>query len=242
MEYATHEGESAFVTLTYDNDSLPVTLDHVPTLRKRSFLNWVRSSRRAGGFRYYAVGEYGELSLRPHYHMAVFCEPGVRIGEILERWRSGFVQSSPLNLERARYLAAYTAKKLTKADDERLEPDQEPEFRTSSKRPPLGAAFVEVAADRWLTHGKGIIDARGDVERTFRVDGRIFPFDEWALKQIRSHCGIPLLHRERAEHPAYLEWHETQEAIFDEQELKRWEINHGEKRKQRLYRSTTQRL
>jgi len=70
-EAKKHYG-SKFVTLTYSNNNM--TWDHgVPQLNKRDLQLWFKRVRKAGyKFRYYAVGEYGSKTFRPHYHVLVF--------------------------------------------------------------------------------------------------------------------------------------------------------------------------
>ncbi|WNK13681.1 MAG: replication initiator protein [Microvirus sp.] len=75
--------EKAFVTLTYDNSSLPL-VDTLPirgTLVKKHLQDWLKVFRRRIEpirVRYYAVGEYGADEFvnghygRPHYHLVLF--------------------------------------------------------------------------------------------------------------------------------------------------------------------------
>lgn len=205
QEWITHPGLAFFVTLTYDDANVPLTREYVPTLRKRKLQNWIReANRETGGFRYYAVGEYGDRTLRPHYHLAVFLNPGVQIGDVTRRWTQGFTSTSELNVKRSRYLAEYTTKKLTSAADERLASDQEPEFRLSSRRPPLGAALVPKIVSRYRSRqGAKIIEERGDIETVIRIEGRIYPLGPWLVSKVRTELGIPLLERDRMLHPGY---------------------------------------
>lgn len=63
---------SKFVTLTYDDKNL--TWNHGnPQLVKSDLQNFFKRLRKAGhAFRYYAVGEYGSRTYRPHYHVLLF--------------------------------------------------------------------------------------------------------------------------------------------------------------------------
>lgn len=89
MLEATQYEDNCFATLTYDDEHLPRTLKHLPTLapehlrdfnkrlRKRvavlsSTLDPLGTVRR---FRFYGVGEYGPTTQRPHYHVAYFNFP-----------------------------------------------------------------------------------------------------------------------------------------------------------------------
>ena len=66
---------SRFVTLTYDDDNLPLNDFGNPTLcfdDVRKYFHTLRSHFPKGSIRYYGCGEYGDITLRPHYHFLVF--------------------------------------------------------------------------------------------------------------------------------------------------------------------------
>lgn len=166
MEWLEHRERCFFVTFTYNDENLP----EGGKLEKKQFLQWLKDvqRRRTGPFRYYLVGEYGDRSKRPHYHMAVFPEHFTQVSVLRSEWSKGFTQADEINHARARYLANYTAKKLTKTGPNGLPP----EFRTSSRNPPLGQAFCERIIRQFSTGaGAEIIKERGDVPRTFRISG-----------------------------------------------------------------------
>ena len=213
MEQHAWPERSWFLTLTIDDDHIEVTEDGHPTLRKaptRQFL--ANRQKRGPSFRYYLVGEYGDLSLRPHYHLALFPEPGAGPEIVTDYWQYGFTQATEMTRERAGYLAQYTTKKLTKAGDERLERGQEPEFRTSTRKPPIGAAFIQPLVQHYQgKHGSGILAERGDIERTIRFDGRVYPIAPYILDKVRAELGVPLRHADRMCHPGYSEWHRLED-------------------------------
>lgn len=211
MEWLEHAGPAWFVTLTYDEKHVP----EGKSLEKKKFLQWLKDvqKRHSGPFRYYAVGEYGDRTKRPHYHMAVFFEHPAQYHALKAGWKKGFTQFGEINTARSRYLANYTAKKLTKPDDPRLA-DREPEFRTSSRNPPLGSAFVERTGNS--RQAKKFVELTGDAPRSFRFDGRIYPFGDWALKKLRECLGVPLTEAERAaQHEEYYLWYPPAEAEND---------------------------
>lgn len=71
-ESRKHYG-SRFITLTYSEKYCPLKV------RKSHVQNFFKRLRKAGAkFKYYAVGEYGGLNGRPHYHIIMF-------GEVSER-------------------------------------------------------------------------------------------------------------------------------------------------------------
>lgn len=78
LEAYGHEGRSSFVTLTYAEAFVPRGLRDAPTLELGHLQGFIRSLRKrdkAIKVRYFACGEYGERSGRPHYHLALFGYP-----------------------------------------------------------------------------------------------------------------------------------------------------------------------
>lgn len=75
-----HSKKAVFLTLTYNDDHLPEILDKesgelVSTLRKRDLTNFFKRLRKQFKdvtLRYYACGEYGSNTHRPHYHIILF--------------------------------------------------------------------------------------------------------------------------------------------------------------------------
>lgn len=68
-----------FITLTYDDDNVPVGKFGNPTLVKKDFQDFIKKLRQIferqygfTGIRYYGCGEYGDLNGRPHYHIILF--------------------------------------------------------------------------------------------------------------------------------------------------------------------------
>lgn len=71
---------SYFLTLTYDESRVPRNEQGYATLNKQDvqkFIKRVRkhAGKRGKGIRYFAVGEYGEQTERPHYHIIIFNAP-----------------------------------------------------------------------------------------------------------------------------------------------------------------------
>ena len=63
---------NSFTTLTYNDEHLPDELKkkHVQAFFKSLRKTLERKGR--GKIRYYAVGEYGDRTKRPHYHLCIF--------------------------------------------------------------------------------------------------------------------------------------------------------------------------
>lgn len=142
-----HETQSwdrnCFITLTYDDEHLPDD----KKIRKDDIQNFIKRLRRQSDrkIRYYAVGEYGEKTRRPHYHAIIFNEDfrssryhytisdSMYGNSELERiWKQGQVTIADFNIARAKYTAGYVTKKIGDTDN----------FSLMSRRPPLGMDWV----------------------------------------------------------------------------------------------------
>lgn len=71
-EAQMHNGVSSFITLTYNDDHVPKhgSLDYFGDWE--SFFKRLRKAISPIRIRFYMIGEYGDLNLRPHYHAIIF--------------------------------------------------------------------------------------------------------------------------------------------------------------------------
>lgn len=187
LEALTHP-ESAFVTLTYDKEHLP----HGGSLVPRDLQLWLKRLRKkAGAVRFFGVGEYGDQTWRPHYHVALFgCGRG-HSDLIREAWEPrGFIHVGDLTVHSASYVAGYVTKKMTGKDDERL-CGRFPEFARMSLRPGIGAPAVQSIAHALLASPAGLkqIDREGDVPGVLRTNGRLMPLGRYLRSKIRDAVG-----------------------------------------------------
>lgn len=126
-----------FVTLTYRDEDLPKD----GSLKKQDLKGFLK---RLGYYcgsvpQYFACGEYGDTSFRPHYHLIIMSDKDI-FNHIMESWSFGRIDIQHTTPGRCKYVTGYVVKKMTKADDDRLQ-GRTPEFRSSSRRPPLGYRF-----------------------------------------------------------------------------------------------------
>lgn len=173
LELKYHDpAECWFVTLTYDDENVPInyyfdsqTGERKPvlSLSKAGIQQFHKNLRKhyPQGIRYYLAGEYGENTFRPHYHGIYFSLPldpeklvkwkvtdqGFTIfkcSELEEIWRCGNVMVSSVSWETCAYTARYVTKKLNgQAAEFYTNFNLEPEFALMSRKPGIGCNYFE---------------------------------------------------------------------------------------------------
>uniref|UniRef100_A0AAU8AUX0 Replication initiator protein n=1 Tax=Dulem virus 99 TaxID=3145810 RepID=A0AAU8AUX0_9VIRU len=115
FEYHDHS-TGAFVTLTYDDSHLNYSVEESTgecfnTLCKRDLQLFLKRLRKqlGNGIRFFAVGEYGTTTARPHYHLLIFgypyrCDIGAHISQA---WRKGFVSVGSVSGASINYCTKY---------------------------------------------------------------------------------------------------------------------------------------
>lgn len=170
--------ENCFLTLTYDPQHLPPG----NTLVKKDvqlFLKRLRDLLHRGGLnskvRYYAVGEYGSLGDRPHYHLLLFGfnfpdralsyqngKTALYTSPILQSlWPYGFSTIGELNFDSACYCARYVQKKFIGPDADQHYQGRIPEFALMSKQKGgLGKSWFEAYKNDLYNHDQCVVDSR----------------------------------------------------------------------------------
>lgn len=96
--------QSYFVTLTYDND-------HLTDVNKKHLQNYFRFLRREKHvFKYYAIGEYGTKTNRPHYHAAIFLQSQTQKKfehDLEKKWNHGNILTQKLEIGSMNYVLHY---------------------------------------------------------------------------------------------------------------------------------------
>lgn len=159
--------QNCFITLTFSKEHLPADYS-VDVRHLQLFFKKLRKSLGTKKIRFYACGEYGEENLRPHYHAVVFNHDfaekvhydtnkrGDKIytsTHLSKVWPYGLATLGDVTFESAAYVARYCTKKITgePALDHytRVHPDSRtvhivrPEFAVMSRRPGIGAPWIE---------------------------------------------------------------------------------------------------
>jgi hypothetical protein len=162
--------DSAFLTLTYDNANLPPG----GTLVVKDLQNFMKRYRKIAGtgVRFFACGEYGEKSLRPHYHVLLLnsdlndrklvksgSEYNLYASSLLSKlWTAGSHVIGDVNFESAAYVARYCTKKITGPLAKSHYGDRIPEFLVMSRRPGIGAGYVQKYNSELYAHDNCIVN------------------------------------------------------------------------------------
>lgn len=182
---------NCFVTLTYDEAHLPPLRSVVPTDLKL-WLKRLRTAVEPRRFRFFAVGEYGDESARPHYHAILF-GLGIADSEVIDRvWQGrGLTATFEFNEYTAQYTAGYTVKKLTKKDDPRLG-GRHPEFARMSLRPGIGAGAMRLLSQELhSSFGLDDIARTGDVPTHLKMGKKTLPIGRYLRQKLREEMGMP---------------------------------------------------
>lgn len=174
--YELKEAQNAwFVTLTYDDESLPYG-DGLPTLHKEDIQLFIKRLRKRlkTKLKYYAVGEYGEQFERPHYHVLFFnlLNNKVATEKLLEEtWTTKSNGSmKPLGLVHVGEVTPasinYALKYIIQDYKDNL--DREKPFSLMSKRPPIGSFYY--------TNLQMVQYHKDDVLRSYcTIEGKKYP-------------------------------------------------------------------
>ena len=136
--------DAVFVTLTYDDEHVPENM----SLWKPDLQKWFKRLRKELGekkIRYFACGEYGEKTQRPHYHAIIF---GLSLRQedkdlMQTKWPLGLLHYGTAEPDSIRYVAQYIDKKFSGdlAEKEYNLKKRQPVFRVSSLG--LGRGYIQ---------------------------------------------------------------------------------------------------
>lgn len=217
---AAQYADNAFLTLTYADEHLP-PLQSLDPYHLKMFLDRVRTKVRRSQImqqdgeprliRYFAVGEYGDISERPHYHVVLFNYPPCVRGQtrkppkyssccpacdlIAESWVEagrhgkslGIIQNDRMSDALACYVGGYVTKKLNKGH-----PDLKgryPEFARQSNRPGIGAYAMHDVADVLMRY-YDIAAELGDVPNALDHGRSRLPLGRYLRGYLRRTVGL----------------------------------------------------
>lgn len=189
LELMDHD-KACFITLTYNDDNLPEShyidddgvLHTSHTLVKKHFQDFMKRLRKRFQpieIRFYACGEYGSKTKRPHYHAILY---GIDFSEdrfihnitkegyiqyrspTLEKcWKFGFSMINEVNWQTCAYVARYVTKKFYGKQNIYYQTfNIVPEFSLMSRRPGIGRKYYDEHKDEIYRNQEIFIsDAKG---------------------------------------------------------------------------------
>lgn len=207
LEFFEQHEKASFVTLTYSDDNFAFSESGTPVLCKRDLQLWLKRVRKkyGQGIRFYAAGEYGPKTKRPHYHVILFgvapdeLDPDwfyfggksgpyqnnyCRSSPLYESWQLGIVHIGEVTPHSIQYVAGYVTKKITKKGD-----GLEPEFQLMSRRPGIGLSAVSEIARSLQKVSKNCPSALPS--REVVVEGKRWPLGRYLLDKLRIVSDIP---------------------------------------------------
>lgn len=203
---------NCFITLTYDNANVPqdfsLNLHHWQLFMKR-----LRKSLPQR-IRFFACGEYGDENLRPHYHAILFNhdfhdkklhsynkqkQPIYTSQNLLDVWQLGHVTTQDVTFKSCSYVARYVTKKQNGATApdhySRVSPvdgrvyNVKPEFAVMSRRPGIGARYVEQFKNDYYPSGYLIVDGRKHAPPQYYIN-QLSEEEKEHFKRQRKHRSI----------------------------------------------------
>lgn len=206
---------ASFITLTYDPKQIPPGGSLNPTdttqwlKRIRKYVQPKFLCYKPVKLRYFLVGEYGERTFRPHYHLALFgfpsCQytipqqlhgsvcrcPNCQI--IYKTWGKGITFNGTLTFDSAQYVAQYVTKKITNENSSAYDgeyPRKYPEFCRMSNRPGIGANSLDKIVEFLKSpHGVNYIQQNGDVPSVLKHGGKQYPLGRYLKSVLRKKLG-----------------------------------------------------
>ena len=200
MLEAAQYKDNSFVTLTYDEEKLPSDLSVSP----RTLQLFMKRLRKVYPvkLRYFGCGEYGDQTMRPHYHLALFnfasCERGqtrfsrhgtpccAPCSMVAQAWGFGNVMLGTLEPKSMAYVAGYVTKKMTSAGDPRLE-GRLPEFARMSLRPGIGLGMMDDLASVLMEHK--LDEKMIDVPTSLQHGTKQWPLGRYLRRKLRARIG-----------------------------------------------------
>lgn len=197
-----------FVTLTYSTDHVPISKNGWMTLDKSDLQKFFKRLRKyhEQKIKYYAVGEYGTKTHRPHYHVILYNSTEE---SICKAWNKGSVHIGQLTPASCGYTLKYISKdkRTKKAND-----DRSPIFSVMSKR--LGAAYVEDERNKAYHHNdldnRYYIPAGGGVKASMPRYYRERIYSKEQFGHLKGVLEKNAMEKEEELHKKYSAWHIAQ--------------------------------
>lgn len=156
-QYKLGRGNS-FITLTYDDNHIPINDKGYVTLRKRDFQLFMKRVRRNLDYhygihdnscKYLACGEYGDSFGRPHIHLCLF-GISTEMAKVITRkvWKYGICDIGVLTSGGIRYVCKYMTKSLPPDTVKELREDKQVENPFITHSIGLGKDWINKNLDK----------------------------------------------------------------------------------------------
>lgn len=189
--------DNTFATFTYDEDHFPENASVDPRVMQLLMKRLRKQYDRK--IRYFGVGEYGDETMRPHYHAILFNHPNCLRGRsvytqrdreccaictrVRKIWGLGQVHLTAVSVQSAAYVASYTIKAWTK--EENVPEFLTPEFTAKSQG--IGHDYAWELASTLLETGHEVVPF------AVRHNGRLWPLGRYLREKISKYTGgLPL--------------------------------------------------
>lgn len=159
--------QNCYLTLTYDDDHVPYSkITGEQTLVKKHLQDFMKRLRYYLGdikIRFFACGEYGEITHRPHYHVILFGYdfsdkvfykyskdglPYYASPMLNKIWSHGLCVVADVTFSSCAYVSRYITKKITGEASKDAYEGITPEFVNMSRRPGIGKDwFLKYSSD-----------------------------------------------------------------------------------------------
>ena len=143
---------------TYKGKYVSTSYIKIPTLNKKHVQDYIKRLRnehvkyvtktlgcskkevklRSRPLRYYAVGEYGSKTRRPHYHLILFNMDVDNIAPVKNQWKYGMSDVGTVTAASINYVTKYMFKQFNRKTDKRTPP-----FSLMSKKPIIGHDYIQ---------------------------------------------------------------------------------------------------
>ena len=215
-----------FITLTYNTDKVPITKKGYMSLDKKDFQKYMKRLRKLENekLKYYAVGEYGSKTLRPHYHIIIF---NAKIENIEKAWsldgvRLGEIHCGGVNGATIGYTLKYICKE--KKIPMHQNDDRQKEFSLMSKG--LGSNYLTDSMRKWHEadmNGRLYVNLEGGKKAAMPRYYKEKIYTKEELERINTHLQDLRNQKERELTPEQFKEHEKNKlhkAAFEEQKYK----------------------
>jgi len=166
-----------FLTLTYENP--PVSESGEYELRKEDFQLFMKKFRQENPHkvRYYAVGEYGTITQRPHYHAIMFNTHPVVLNRLEKIWNHGITHIGDVSTASIHYVTKYVINKPGEYEG------REKPFALMSRRPGIGHDYVNTHRAWHNADMRNFVNVNGIPSRVPRYYKKKL-FEDYDLKHI----------------------------------------------------------